>query len=303
MYTHLLVPLDGSVLAEAVLPAARLLAARLGAAVTLVHLIEADAPAEVHGERHITNEAEGESYLAGVAATFPTGVMVDRHVHSDAITEVATQIVEHAHSLGVDLIVMCTHGRGGLRRWLFGSIAKQVIAEGDLPVLLVDPAGPGASVTYGLRRVLAPEDGDPEHAAGVAVAGELAAVFQAEVHLLMVVPTRGTLANEQAATALLLPGATSALLEMTEQSAREFLRDQAVALEQTGLAVQAVVRRGDPAAVIAQYAKEVEADLIVLATHGKGHLDAFWSGSVTPKVSSRSQLPVLLLPAVDEGGK
>lgn len=301
MYTHLLVPLDGSVLAETVLPMARLLAARLGAAVTLVHLIEVDAPAAVHGERHITSEAEGQSYLAGVAATFPPGVAVETHVHSEAITQVAAQIVEHGRSLGVDLIVMCTHGRGGLRSWLFGSIAQQVIAEGELPVLLVDPAGPGASVTYTLRRVLAPEDGNPEHAAGVATAGRLAEVFGAEVHLLMVVPTRTTLASEQAATALLLPGVTSALLEMTEQGAWSYLQTQETSLEGRGLAVQAVVRRGDPAPVIAQYAKECAADLIVLATHGKGHLGAFWAGSVPPKVSSRSRLPLLLVPAADEG--
>jgi nucleotide-binding universal stress UspA family protein len=300
VYTHLLVALDGSVLAETVLPAARLLATRLGAAVTLVHLIEADAPEEVHGERHITTEAEGQRYLAGVAATFPPGLVVDTHVHSDAITEVATQIVDHARSLGVDLIVMCTHGHGGLRRWLFGSIAKQVIAEGALPVLLVNPSGPGASVAYAVRRLLAPQDGDPEHAAGAGVAGQLAAGFAAEVHLLMVVPTRGALANEQAATALLLPSATSALLELTEESAQEYLDAQAAPLVERGLAVQAVVRRGDPAPAIAQYAKEIEVDLIVLATHGKRHLDAFWSGSVAPKVSSRTQLPLLLIPVAGE---
>ena len=75
MFKHLLVPLDGSQLAEAALPAAAYLAQKLDATVTLVHIIEHDAPAEVHGERHLTNADEANAYLTEVARrAFPPGV-------------------------------------------------------------------------------------------------------------------------------------------------------------------------------------------------------------------------------------
>ena len=60
MFKHLLVPLDGSPLAEAALPAAAYLAQKLGASVTLLHVIEQDAPQEIHGERHLTDPDEAQ---------------------------------------------------------------------------------------------------------------------------------------------------------------------------------------------------------------------------------------------------
>src|SRR5919202_2263342 len=75
---HLLVPLDGSRLAEAALPAATMLAERLGARVTLLHVMERHAPATVHGERHLTRAGEAEAYLNGVASRFAdAGVPVE----------------------------------------------------------------------------------------------------------------------------------------------------------------------------------------------------------------------------------
>jgi nucleotide-binding universal stress UspA family protein len=56
------------------------------------------------------------------------------------------------------------------------------------------------------------------------------------------------------------------------------------------------VQRGAPADVIVKTAARVQADLIVLSTHGRGQMEAFWSGSVTPKVASRTHLPLLLVP-------
>lgn len=121
MFTHLLVPLDGSGLAETVLPYVHVLAHYNGTRVTLVHLIERNAPASVHGARHVTTVAEGQSYLTDVAESLRCdGIGVDTHVDTNEDGDTAGRIVDHAAEIHVDLIVLCAHGRSGIGRWLFG---------------------------------------------------------------------------------------------------------------------------------------------------------------------------------------
>jgi nucleotide-binding universal stress UspA family protein len=297
MFKHLLVPLDGSRLAEASLPVAALLARKLDAQVTLVHVVERDAPQEIHGDRHLSDPDEAAAYLDEAATrAFPAGVVVERHIHTNEVQDVALSIVEHVDELAPDLIVMCTHGRGGLRGWLWGSIAQQVIALGDTPVLLVHPDGAEAAPKFACSCLLVPLDGDPDHAQGLAVAASLARVCEARLHLLMVIPTLSTLQGQDSAAGRLLPGAMAAMLDMSEESGGEYLRQQVAQLQAQGLSVRAEVCRGDPAAGIVRTAQETKADLVVLGTHGKTGLDAFWSGSVAYEVASRSHLPLLLVP-------
>lgn len=295
---HLLVPLDGSHLAESALPAAAYLAESLEATVVLIHVIERDAPEQIHGDRHLTQPEEASAYLDRIAANrFPADVQVQSHVHTTEANNVAQTIVDHVEEFASDLVVMCTHGRGGLRHRLFGSIAQQVAALGRSPVLLVHPLTDADRADFACRRILVPLDGKPEHEQGLPVAAGLADACSADLHLLMVIPTLRTLAGEQAATGILLPSATSALLDLAKQDARDYLADQVNRFADAGLEVSADVRRGDPAAAIVGTARRLDADVIVLGTHGKSGLDAFWAGSVAPKVSSRSHRPVLLVPA------
>jgi len=296
MFKHLLVPLDGSRLAEAALPAAVYLAEALGAGVTLLHVIERNAPEEVHGERHLTDAEEARKYLDEVAErTFPPQMRVERHVHGNEAKNVAQSIAEHVGELGSDLIVMCTHGRGGLRGFMFGSIAQQVAGLGTTPVLLVPPAAAGAAA-FSCRRMLVPLDRNPDHEEGLKVATSLAKIFGAELHMVMAVHEFSTLTGEEAATAKILPRATHALLDLAELDAREYLNSHVTTLRNKGLTVTADVRRGDPVTVILETAARSKANMVVLATHGKSGMDAFWSGSATQNVASRSVIPMLLVP-------
>ena len=172
MFSHLLIPLDGSHLAEAALPPTITLAHLLQAPVTLIHVIEHHAPKEVHGEHHLTGSEEAWTYLEEVAARFPPDIQVESHVHTSEVSDVARSIVDHVGELESDLIVMCTHGRGGLRSWLFGSIAQQVLLLGTSPVLLVHPDKAGIASPFRCRRLLIPLDGDPEHEQGLPVAAQ-----------------------------------------------------------------------------------------------------------------------------------
>jgi nucleotide-binding universal stress UspA family protein len=301
MFKHLLVPLDGSTLAEATLPAVAYLSGKLGTPLTLVHVIEQDAPQEIHGERHLTNEEEAHTYLEEVASrSIFIGFDVSRHVHTVGVNDVARSIVEHAGEYESDLIVMCTHGRGGIHSWLFGSIAQQIMNCCKTPVLLIQPTLRGKAPEFSCQRMLVGLDGNPGHEQAIPVAAELAHACAAELFLAMVIHTYQTLPIEQAVTARLLPGSTAALLELTEESAAQYLQDQIAPLREAGLSVIAQVRRGDPAKMLVRLAKKVNADLIVLGTHGKTAGESFWSGSITPQIMRHTRLPLLLVP-VQEG--
>ncbi len=299
MFTHLLVPLDGSRLAESALPAAAYIAEKLNATVTLIHIIEYHAPKEVHSEPHLTNKEDALRYLTEIAQTsFPPDIKVDYHVHTSEERDVAKSIVAHAPEIHHDLIIMCTHGRGGLRDFLFGSIAQQVIGSGKIPVLLIHPSEAGSPQEFQCGRLLVPLDGNPEHEQGLPMAVQLAKDCGASLHLVMVIPTYGVLKGEQRAASRLMPGTTAAVLDLAEQGGEEYLRKKLIAMKPEEIRVSAEVTRGEPAETVVEAARRAGADLIVLGTHGKAGMDAFWSGSVTPRISSLWEKPILLVPVV-----
>jgi nucleotide-binding universal stress UspA family protein len=295
MFKRLLVPLDGSKLSEASLPIAAYLAQTLGASVMLLHIIERDAPKEIHSDRHLREAGQAKEYLEDVASrAFPPGVSVEVHVHAVGVKDVAQSIADHAEELEPDLIIICTHGSGGARDWIFGSIAQQVVSIWKTPVLLIPPRC--CKEEFEFKKILIPLDGLVEHEEGLPVAAELAKTFEAKLYLLMVIHKPGTLKGERAAVRQMLPGAMSALLELEEEQGRKYLRNCLKDLLGQSLKVEAEVRRGEPVATITDAAENLPADLIVLGTHGKTGSDAFWSGSATPKIASRSQIPLLLVP-------
>ena len=297
MFTHLLVPLDGSSLAEVALPIAAYLAQKLEATVTLLHVIEHNAPGAIHHDRHLTEPAAACAYLDEVAGrAFPPGVRVECHVHDTAVEDVALSLVEHTTELSTpDLIVMCTHGPSSVGGWLFGHMGDKVIALGDTPVLLIHPPE-GQAAPASFRRLFVPLDGSPQHEQALPAAIRLAQATSAALHLGMVIQTLGTLSGEKAAAGKLLPGAMTAMLEIAEENAKDYLQSHLAQLQAAGLTVTAEVARGDPATTIVNTAHRVQADLIVLGTHGKIGTEAFWAGSVAPRVSDRTTIPLLLVP-------
>ncbi len=295
MFEHILVPLDGSTMAEAALPAAAYMAERANASVTLMHTIERHAPGEVHGQRHLTEGAEAADYLNLVAARSFPGRNVNRHVHTEAVGSVAPSIVAHAQELDADLIVLCSHGGSGLRGLLFGRIAQQVIAQGTTPVLMVQPTADGSAPIFQCHNVMVTLDGDANHEQGIPIAEGLAQMCGAELHLVSVVPTLGKLTGEGASTGKLLPGAMIAVLDLAEAGVKEILAKHLIQLEAAGIRASAMVRRGDPTDMLVASALERNIDIIVMGTHGKTGLDAFWSGSITPQLSYRTTTPVLLV--------
>ena len=116
------------------------------------------------------------------------------------------------------------------------------------------------------------------------------------MHLLMVIPTRGDLKAEEALTAKMLPTAMAATLDLAEEAGINYLAVKLREVQAEGIKATAEVARGDALTVIVDTVGRINADLIVLGTHGKTGMEAFWSGSVTPRLSGRSEVPLLLVP-------
>lgn len=293
---NILVPLDGSKLAESVLPLAVLLAKQFQARLILFHVIEQHPPDKVHGERHLVDQPEAAAYLTQVIQELSQDLSVDHHLHTSAEKDVARSIVEHSREMAVDLIVMCAHGQSGLQKRIFGNIAQEVLNMGDVPVLLLSPEKDEQTEACKCHCILVPLDGNPDHEAGLDMAVDLVLACKATLHLVMVVPELSTLSGEQAASAVLLPTATNALLDMSCEEGELYLAELMGKLLDRNIPVTGEVQRGDPAKQIVLSAKDFEADMIVLGTHGKTAMEAFWSGSVTPKIATQTHLPLLLVP-------
>lgn len=297
MFNKILVPLDGSKLAESVLPVAVLLEEILNSLVVLVHVIEKDAPPVIHGENHLTTKAEAEVYLKNISASFfPESENIEWHVHTTETAQVAGSISEHVGELDTDLIVMCTHGRSGLGEALFGSIAQQVISFSKTPLLLIRPEFEKSVGPFNCRKVLLPLDGNPEHELGISRIREFLKICQSQVHLVQVIETFGTLSGQMAPASRLLPGTTTRMLDMMEEEALDYLTKKQAFLSELDIPSIITVERGEPAQVIHEAAVKNQIGLIVLTTHGKKGLEAFWAGSLTAKICKSCLVPLLLIP-------
>ena len=251
MIKRILIPLDGSKLAEQALAPAQILVRKMHAIPILLHVIEKNSPTEVHGQRHLHSISQANTYLENLVKKNPflKRASVEIHVHED----------------------------------------------GSLPVLLSN-ARPDSEDVCSFDHVLLAQDGDPEHNVGEKIATDFANQLKSTLLLLTVVPTFGTLPPDQSPAILLLPSATGAMLDISEESSAEYLKSQIRKLQKTGLKVHGEVERGDPAECILEVAAEKGMDLIVLATHGKAGLEAFFAGSVASKIITEATIPLLLIP-------
>jgi nucleotide-binding universal stress UspA family protein len=282
------------------LPIVERLAPTCQATVLLLHVIERGAPATVHGEHHVQTAGEATAYLDGVADRLRVqGIVAETHAHEVPEGDVARSIAAHAQERLTDLIVLCTHGSGGIRDLLFGSIAQQVLKRGTTPVLLARPTAADVAAPFDPRIILVPLDATAAAEAALLPARQLAAHLGALLHLVIVVPTWGTVQGERQALAQALPTATRAALDLEVDEAGRYLEVVADRLRIEGAAVTTEVRRGATAPALADEAAEPGVGLVVVATHGRVGVQAIWVGSVTARLLARTHAPLLLLRTID----
>ena len=296
MTRRLLVPLDGSQAGEASLPWAVMLARRYDADIALVRAISLSplVGGGPYGEYMITDTYEqvladersvAREYLDTVRDRLTAeGVSVETHVR---VGRASMVILDVADELGVEAIVMTTHGRGGWARVVLGSVAEQVLQSATMPMLLVraDDVAPGRQPA--LDRLLVPLDGSALAERALDFAAELARPG-ATLRLVCVTAESGHLGARKRAAS----GDGDA-----EHDARTYLDRVSQMLTGRGLISHLDNRLGAPAEQILAAAQEHDADLIVMATHGRTGPVRWWLGSVADAVVRRADRPVLLVSA------
>jgi nucleotide-binding universal stress UspA family protein len=297
MFKHLLVPLDGSPMSEAAVAVAAHLARLNGADVTLLHVLEATAPQTIHGQPHLTQYQPAEDYLHRVAKErFPEGVKVHCHVHRHPVRAVAQDLARHASIIRPDLIILCVHGGVSLRDRILGNIAQQIIESQNAPVLMLQSKED--SIPCPFRKTLILLDAKPQHESVLIPAVSLAQTCNAEIVLMSVVETDDTLHPAQSVSAAMLPNTAMELTDLNESNTKDYLQSLVLKLHKDNLSISGCVDRGSPAERIVEYVQQRKVDLVALATHGKAGTQAFWAGTLPPRLMRKlPEVSFLLVPA------
>jgi nucleotide-binding universal stress UspA family protein len=190
---------------------------------------------------------------------------------------------------------MTTHGRSGLGRWLYGSVAEAVLSNSTIPVLLVRAglASTDLRDVSGKPRLLVPLDGSPTAEQALPVAASLARVLDAEIVLVRIVPSApASITHESLRLGNVRAPRPS---DAYEREAETYLRDVAQRLEAEGLSVATAVGDDHPPTGIATAGEQLGAALIIMATHGRTGLGRFVLGSVAHDVLRQATRPILLI--------
>jgi nucleotide-binding universal stress UspA family protein len=317
MAARIIVPLDQSAIAESVLPLARMLSGQLGARVTLLSVLDVPpslghyerSPERSHASEDLARRsgnaspdspygtwegwssnqpsakqiedvasqtAAAERYLSAIAETFPAdGAAVEEIVRFGRPAE---RILESAESRDNAMIVLASHGRSGLGRAVVGSVAARVVQAATSPVFVVRArrGGRGAVAMEPIKKILAPVDGSAFAERTLPIVEQNFGDSGTHAQLLYVV--------EQPRYA-------------NQAQAEEYVKWLAKKVDEGKLTADYEVREGSPAACIIEAAKDQDADLIAMSTHGRSGLDRFVLGSVAERVLHEADRPLMLIPA------
>ncbi|MFC4408299.1 universal stress protein [Haloarchaeobius iranensis] len=288
MFDEVLVPTDGSDCAAAAVGNAVDIASHYGATVHVLSVL--DSRSQENAEHQARDGTRAEAVVDEVTEEMvDAGLGVERTVRTGVPYEV---ILEYVDEAGIDLVVMGTHGRTGVERYLLGSVTEKVLRRSDVPVLTIRDAEDG-SVHYPYESVLVPTDGSAAAGAAADVGLDLATRYGSELHVVSIVD----------ALSMGVDVRSELMTDALEASAREAVDGIA---ERAGGAVGGVetaVAYGSPYKKLRRYVEENDVDLVVMGTHGRTGLERYLLGSVTEKLVRTSPVPVLTVRTAEAGSE
>ncbi len=305
MYSKILIPLDGSTLAEQTLPCALEVARRERAEVTLLCVVPPIRESEVMDDGYVLYADQLTEMAQDDARAYLNRIACPLHAEGIKVKTAlevgipADCILDYAQTMQMDLIAMATHGRSGVGRWVYGSVADRVLRAAACPVLLTR-AGASAERAAAFSRILVPLDGSPLSESALPHARALATAFDAEIILLRVLST--------AAGVYTLPEMLPVLAADTyrnEQETLEYLKRWEASLKDQGLRVRTLSAKAPVAEAILDVARAEQVNLIAMCTHGRSGMQRWFYGSVAQRVLQAAEVPILLvrapldLPAAD----
>ncbi|HEY73403.1 MAG: hypothetical protein B6I35_13415 [Anaerolineaceae bacterium 4572_32.2] len=295
MFDHILVPLDGSSLAECVLPHVIAIARALEARVTLLQVLE-----RPHGRSQsqfvepldwYMGAAEARTYLNTLAARLQKA---DLQVETAFLEgQAAERIIEFARDQSVGLIILSSHGRSGLSGWNVSSIVLKIILRAYLPVMIVRAYQPPEHDLMGLRyrRLLVPLDCSQRAECVLPLATALARFHEAELLAGHVVtrpqmPHRAPLLPEERKLA-------TQIIERNRLEATRYLRQLQPRLD---VRVRTHIAISDhAAATLHDLVEQADVDLVVLSAHGYSGSVKWPYGSLAVNFISYGATPLLIV--------
>lgn len=283
MYDSILLPVDGSEHAAKTVHHAAELAQWTEATIQVVFVADTtrDSLTVVDGNVVDALVREGESIVSDIANELDT-VGVE---HGTDIVQgsPAPTIVDYAERYDYDLIVLPTHGRTGIPRYLLGSVTEKVVRLSDIPVLTARMQS-NERLTFPYKNILIPTDGSPASTAAARHGLALASTLGATVHILSVVDDTS-----------LGPDVRSVLsTEELERPATEAVEDMNAEADEYNLTkVQTYVEHGSPAEVIREQVETSEIHAVVMGASGRRGVERILLGSVAEKTVRSAPVPVI----------
>ena len=289
----IVVPLDGSELSERAIPYAALYAQTFGGRLLLATVWEGAEEAitsvlpDVADDLFKQGQSHYEKYLAQVAEKYKIdGVKIDAEVLAGSPSETILKLIDDRHA---DVLALATHGRSGLGRWWYGSVAGEIAQQAAIPRLVVGPkvlSQPTKAIK--VDAVLVPLDGSNLSELALEHGVRIAKAFGAALHVVQVIsPLSQTFMFD-------VPSATSVdIATQIEQGVGEYLKGigQRLAKEAD---IKTAVLRGPPADALLEYVEKHGADLVVMASHGRGGLARVALGSIADRLL-QGDAPVFLI--------
>lgn len=309
MLQRILVPLDGSALAEQAVPHATALAKAFGSSIILARVPETLIVPVMSGGTWVTREIESheahdraEEYLTDIRSRIAReGLDVTTVMAHHPVAKGLIKAVDESRA---GLVVMTTHGQSGIGRWVLGSVAEKLVRAAPTPVYLIRTRSDGDASAEPqewqqrepeLRRIVAPLDGSELAEVALESASALATATDGEV-LLVRVPTLPGYVTAIPETAGWIPD----LLRETALESETYLSERVAALRRSGINASGEVElvvQGSVAEGILSYAEKRQADVIVMSTHGRSGVSRWVFGSVAERVLRAADIPVWLVRA------
>jgi nucleotide-binding universal stress UspA family protein len=301
LFNKILVPLDGSKLAEKALPYAAEMVSKFGSHVTLL----------AAGAAPDTNQHdEAEDYLRKTSASLEQIVKKKTPAMKDNVTTAITgqtgflnnaaiEILDYAQKQDMNMIIMATHGRTGITRWMLGDTANKVAQAFSCPIMLIR-AKTDVPAVIRLRKILVPLDGSKEGEAVLSYVENLAEKLNPNIVLLNVVELLYHVYAYEAAVGYGGAGIVRVPYNPEEMkpfrdTAEKYMRKISGRLAEKKIETSTEVRVGAPGDEIIEAEEEIGPDLVVMSTHGHSGFGRFDHGSITDKVLHGGNAPLLLV--------
>lgn len=288
-FKRILIPLDGSELAEAALAPALALAEALSADIVLLRVViplSIKLDPDLYQRVIDSGQKLAKVYLNSIQSrSLFSSTSLERETF---VGKAAESIIDYAQENEIDLIVMSSHGRAGISRWVYGSVADKVLHQAACAIAIIHPQV--ETELFAHKRILVPLDGSMRAEQALEPALKLAQAVSAELVLLRV-----TIMPQMPVELVVGWPGIEAVTNAAEQEARDYLQRVRESLTSGRIQINTHISASPVAESIIDLADKLQVDLIVMSSHGRSGIGRWVFGSVTEKTLRGAHCATLVI--------